>query len=191
MDDGAEASREYERLRAELADFVLNALAERIAAGEEPRLSEALVEAIEKRVDAAVEERLARSQLPDPDTFADEVLAAAARRGGGDDRPAASAGRARAGDSRGRSGGSTKASARPSRLTNFQILLFALIGIAVVAVITIFVLRNMSGTGTTTMVKNEQTNQFVPQQPNGQQPVDPANTATSVGAVTNVQGGTR
>jgi hypothetical protein len=189
MDDGAEASREYERLRAELADFVLSALAERIAAGQEPRLSEALVEAIDRRVDAAVEERLARSQLPDPDTFADEVLAAAARRGGGD-RPAASADRPRSDSVRSRAGGSGKASARSSRLTNVQMLLFALIGIAIVAVITIFVLRSMSGTGTT-MVKNEQANQFVPEQPNGQQPVAPANTATSAGAVTNVQGGNR
>ncbi len=45
MDDEADAAREYDRLRAELADFVLNALAERMAQGQQPQLSQALVEA--------------------------------------------------------------------------------------------------------------------------------------------------
>jgi hypothetical protein len=191
MDDGAEASREYERLRAELADFVLNALAERIASGKEPRLSDALVEAIDRKVDAAVEERLTRSKWPDPDAFARDVLAAAGAQGsGGGERPPASASRPRSGETRSRNTASGKSTARSTKLTNLQIALFTLIGIAIVAVITTFVLRNMSGTGTT-MVRNQQTNQIEAEQPNGQQPQDPANAATSAGAVTNVQGENR
>ncbi len=60
MSDDADAAREYERLRAELAEFVLEILSERIATGKEPELSQALVDAIDRRVDAAVDERLGK-----------------------------------------------------------------------------------------------------------------------------------
>lgn len=58
MDDDADAVREYERLRAELAEFVMGVLAERLAAGEEPKLSQALIDAIDRRVEDAVAARL-------------------------------------------------------------------------------------------------------------------------------------
>ena len=90
MDSEADYAREYERLRAELADFVLNAVAEQMASGERPELSQKLAEAIDRRVDEAVAARLAQADWPDPDSFADQVLAAAAGRGGGGDyRPRA------------------------------------------------------------------------------------------------------
>ncbi len=60
MDDQTDAAREYERLRAELAEFVLEILSERIATGKEPELSQALIDAIDRRVDAAVDERLGK-----------------------------------------------------------------------------------------------------------------------------------
>jgi hypothetical protein len=83
MDGEADAAGEYERLRAELADFVVDALAQRMAAGEQPELSRALADAIDRRVDEAVSARLASAEWPDPDSFAESVLAAAAGRGGG------------------------------------------------------------------------------------------------------------
>lgn len=84
MDNEADYAREYERLRAELADFVVNAVAEQMASGERPELSQKLVEAIDRRVEEAVTARLAQAEWPDPDAFADQVLAAAAGRGGGE-----------------------------------------------------------------------------------------------------------
>lgn len=60
MDDQTDAAREYERLRAELAEFVLEILSERIATGQEPELSQALVDAIDRRVDAAIDEKLGK-----------------------------------------------------------------------------------------------------------------------------------
>jgi hypothetical protein len=82
MDSEADHAREYERLRAELADFVLDALATRMAAGEDPRLGKALTDAIDRRVDQAVAERLGAVEWPDPEAFADQVIAAAGSRGG-------------------------------------------------------------------------------------------------------------
>jgi hypothetical protein len=114
MDDGAEASREYERLRAELADFVLDALKERIAAGEEPRLSQALTEAIDKRVDAAVQDRLARATWPDPEDFAEAVIEAAGGRSPAGDRAAATLNRTRGAGGKSRSSGAGKAAASVS-----------------------------------------------------------------------------
>lgn len=63
MDDDADAAREYERLRAELAEFVLGVLTERLAAGQEPQLSQALIDAIDRRVDDAVAARLGNAGL--------------------------------------------------------------------------------------------------------------------------------
>lgn len=60
MDDQTDAAREYERLRAELAEFVLEILSERIATGKEPELSQALIDAIDRRVDAAIDEKLGK-----------------------------------------------------------------------------------------------------------------------------------
>ena len=82
MDDEAEVSREYERLRAELTAFVLDSMSERMAAGDRPELSAALVEAIDRRVDSAVANRLASADWPDPEAFAQKVIAAARRQGG-------------------------------------------------------------------------------------------------------------
>ena len=48
MDEDTDAAREYERLRAELAEFVLEVLSERIATGKEPELSQALIDAIDE-----------------------------------------------------------------------------------------------------------------------------------------------
>lgn len=111
MNDEDDASREYERLRAELAEFVLEALTERMARGERPELSAALAEAIERRVDGAVDARIAR--LPDPETFADDVIAAArGRAGAGEER----------GPSRGGSGRS-RGSPRPSGFALIPFLL--------------------------------------------------------------------
>jgi hypothetical protein len=183
MDDGADASREYERLRAELAEFVLNALAERISAGQEPQLSQALIDAIDKRVDAAVEERLARAEWPDPNEFADAVIDAAGGRDG--NRIAASASRARGPGSRAKTGSARgKAADQGPRLTNVQIGLLALIGFAVVAVITLFVLRNMN-TPATVYERNVASNQF-----EQQQPVPADNLQTNTGAASGTSGGT-
>lgn len=76
MDDEAEAGRELERLRAELTGFVVDAMAERMASGAQPELSAALAEAIDRRVDRAVEARLAETRWPDPDKLAAQVAAA-------------------------------------------------------------------------------------------------------------------
>lgn len=77
MDDEAEAGRELERLRAELTGFVVDAMAERMASGAQPELGAALAEAIDRRVDKAVEARLAQTRWPDPDKLAAQVAAAA------------------------------------------------------------------------------------------------------------------
>jgi hypothetical protein len=63
MDDDADSAREYERLRAELAEFVLGVLTERLAAGDEPKLSQALIDAIDRRVEDAVAARLGSASL--------------------------------------------------------------------------------------------------------------------------------
>lgn len=145
MTEDADAAREYERLRGELADFVLDVLAERIAAGQHPELSKALVEAIDRRVDEAVAARLASAEWPDPDAFADSVIAAAAGRG--TSRPAS----ARA------TGGRRAAPSPASGLGRGKIALIALVGIVLVAAATFFLLRGWNAGTTNTVVMNAQT----------------------------------
>jgi hypothetical protein len=191
MDDEAEAAREYERLRAELADFVLDALAERIAEGRQPELSQALVEAIDRRVDQAVSARVGRAEFPDPDAFADSVIAAAAG------RSPATGGRDEAGAARSRRSSETDRSARSGqrparRLSGGQKALIALLGIAILAAAAFFLLRGWSTPTTNTVVMNVATNTIEPTPDgaaNAQQP-PPGGTAapTSAGAPENVQG---
>jgi hypothetical protein len=186
MDGEADAAGEYERLRAELADFVLDALAQRIAAGEQPQLSQALVEAIDRRVDEAVSARLAQAQWPDPDGFADSVIAAAAGRGGA---------RAANGES-GRPRGPRADELRPrreplkARGNALKIGLIALVGIAIVAAAAFFLLRGLNGPVTNTVVMNV-ANGLEPTPDGGAGNVVPApgNVAapTSAGAAQNVQ----
>lgn len=84
MDDDADAGRELERLRAELTEFVVEALSERMASGAQPELGAALADAIDRRVDRSVDTRMADTRWPDPDEFASQVIAAARREGGGE-----------------------------------------------------------------------------------------------------------
>lgn len=185
MDGEAEAAGEYERLRAELADFIVDALAQRMAAGEQPELSRALIEAIDRRVDEAVSARLASVEWPDPDAFADSVIAAAAGRGASDvDRPRSrriveeSAGRSR------------RDPPPPRRLSNGRIAVIALIGILAVAAAAYFLLRGWSGSGVTTQTVGNVT--FIEPTPDGSanvlQPPGNAAAPTSAGTVQNVQG---
>lgn len=98
MDDEAEAKRELDRLRAELTGFVVDAMAERMADGSQPQLGAQLAEAIDRRVDTAVEARVAKLRWPDPDDFAADVIAAARGGDGGAARAARpGAGKARSG----------------------------------------------------------------------------------------------
>lgn len=83
MDDEAEAGRELERLRAELTEFVVDAMSQRMASGSQPELSAALAKAIDQRVDRVIEARVTDAHFPDPRQFADDVIAAARRSGGG------------------------------------------------------------------------------------------------------------
>ena len=191
MDDEADAAREYDRLRAELADFVLDALAERVAQGQQPQLSQALVEAIDRRVEEAVAARIHRSEWPDPDSFADSVIAAAAGRAGtSGDRIEGSTARRRssAGDDR----GNRSEPRRPRRLTPGQIGIVALLSIAIVAAAAFFLLRAWNNPTTNTVVMNVQTNTLEPT-PDGaanaqQPPAGGAAAPTSAGAPENVQG---
>jgi hypothetical protein len=189
MDDEADAAREYDRLRAELADFVLDALAERIAAGHEPELSQALVDAIDRRVDHALAARVGNAEFPDPDAFADSVIAAAAGRSGGGDRYGAASTRARR-NSEGDRG--DRSEPRSRGLGGGKIALIALLGIAILAAAGYFLLRGGSTPGTNTVVMNVATNTMEPTPDgaaNAQQP-PPGGTAapTSAGAPENVQG---
>jgi hypothetical protein len=200
MDDEADAAREFERLRAELANFVLDAIAERIAQGHQPQLSQALVEAIDRRVDEAVAAKVGRAEWPDPDSFADAVIAAAAGRGGSShDHSSGSASRARRSASSGASSGSggesrSRASEprRGGRLTGGQIALIVLLGIVIVGAATYFLMRGWNPAATNTVVMNVATNTLEPTPDgaaNGQLP--PAGgTATpgSAGAPENIQG---
>lgn len=121
MDDEAEAGRELERLQAELTEFVVEAVAARMTSGEQPQLARALVEAIDRRVDQAVDAKVSGTRWPDPEEFADQVLAAAARRGG----PGG-------GDARSR--GTAKSSARRgNNLLPFALGFATALGIALVA----------------------------------------------------------
>lgn len=188
MDEEAQAAQEYERLRAELADFVLDALAERIAEGRQPELSQALVEAIDRRVEQAVAARVGSAEFPDPDSFADNVIAAAAGR---------SVGRSEADTSRPRrsSEGESRSRSEPRRsrgLTGGQKGLIALIGIAILAVAAYFLYRALTAPATDTQVFNVTANSIEPTPDgasNAQQP-PPAGTdlPTSAGAPENVQG---
>ena len=191
MDDEADAAREYDRLRAELADFVLDALAERVAQGQQPQLSQALIEAIDRRVEQAVAARVDRAEWPDPDSFADSVIAAAAGRGGASgDRTESSAARRRtgAGDDR-----STRSEPRRTRrLTSGQIGLVALLGIAIMAAAAFFLLRAWNTPTTNTVVMNVQGNSIEPT-PDGAAnaqlpPAGGTATPGSAGAPENVQG---
>lgn len=176
MADEAEAAGEYERLRAELADFVMDALAERIAAGGQPRLSQALVEAIDRRVDEAVAARLASAEWPDPDAFADSVIAAAAGRGGGEEaRPR---GRRIAGSS---TSTGRREPPRSRRMSNGQIMLIALVAVAVVAAAAYFFLRSWNAPATNTVVMNVQGGNIEPTPDGGTnvQQLPPGNVAAA------------
>lgn len=187
MDDEAEAAREYQRLRAELADFVLDALAERIAAGQQPQLSQALVDAIDRRVEQAVAARVGNAEWPDPDAFADSVIAAAVGHGAPPRREGAGAAPRRSSEGKSPRG----SAARTRRLTAGQIGLIALLGIAILAIGAFFVLRAWNAVPADTVVMNVQTNTLDatpdgaanPQQPPGNVAAAP----TSAGAVENVQ----
>ncbi len=191
MDDEAEAAREYERLRAELADFVLDALAERIAQGRQPELSQALVEAIDRRVDQAVSARVGSAEFPDPDAFADSVIAAAAGRSPG------TGGRDEAGTARSRRSSESERSGRSEpqrsrRLSGGQKALIALLGIAILVAAGLLLLRGWSTPTTNTVVMNVATNTLEPT-PDGaanaqQPPPGGAAAPTSAGAPENIQG---
>jgi hypothetical protein len=188
MDDEADAAGEYARLRAELADFVLDALAERIAEGRQPELSQAQVVAIDRRVEQAVSARVGRAEFPDPDAFADSVIAAAAGRSGSD-RYDSSPARSRRGSEGERSRSEPRAT---RRLSGGQKAMIALLGIAIVAATAFFLLRAWSTPTTNTVVMNVATNTLEPTPDgaaNAQQP-PPGGTAapTSAGAPENVQG---
>jgi hypothetical protein len=123
MDEEAEAGRELERLRAELTAFVVDAMSERMASGAQPELSAALAEAIDRRVDRAVEARVADLRWPDPEDFAGEVIAAARRNGGGGDgatRP-------------GRPSGAKAGSARAAAALPFGLGFITALGVVLVA----------------------------------------------------------
>jgi hypothetical protein len=157
MDSEADHAREYERLRAELADFVLDALAQRAAAGEQPQLSQALVEAIDRRVDQAVAARLSEVEWPDPDAFADQVIAAA---GAHPSRDSEARPRSRTADD-------VRPSRRPTPARSFspvQLWLLAIIGLMIVAGLTYYLLSRGGG-GTQEKVVNNVT--FVEPTPDG------------------------
>ena len=122
MSDDADATREYERLRAELAEFVLEILSERIATGKEPELSKALIDAIDRRVDAAIDEKLGKLGP------ADAARPAAARRASPVRRSA------------------------PEPNNRFKLILAAAVGVAALVAIVFLVIRYLpSGpTNTTT-----------------------------------------
>lgn len=129
MDDQTDAAREYERLRAELAEFVLEILSERIATGKEPELSQALIDAIDRRVDAAVDERLGKLGP------ADAARPAATRRSSPVRRSA------------------------PEPNNRFRLILLAALGAAALVAIVLVVIRYLpaSPTNTTTRTGNETT----------------------------------
>ena len=194
MDGEAEAAGEYERLRAELADFIVDALAQRMAAGEQPELSRALAEAIDRRVDEAVSARLGRVDWPDPDAFADSVIAAAAGRsgaggsGGGENfRP-----RSRRSDEDGPDRSRRDLPPRSRRMSGGKIGLIAIVSILLVAAAAYFLLRGWSGSDVKTQTVGNVT--FIEPTPDGSGnlPQPPGNAAapTSAGTVQNVQGPT-
>jgi hypothetical protein len=133
--------------------------------------------------------RVGGAQFPDPDAFADNVIAAAAGRAGGDRHDAAST-RARRNSEGERSGRSEPG--RTRRLSGGQMALIALIGLAVIAAAAYFLIRGFSTPTTNTQVMNVVTNTLEPTPDgaaNAQLP-PPEGTAapTSAGAPENVQG---
>lgn len=134
MDDEAEAGRELERLRAELTEFVVDAVSERMASGAQPELSAGLADAIDRRVDKAVGARMADVRWPDPDDFADQVIAAARR----------------AGDGEPRSSGARKGAGRGGRpgLVPFALGFITALGIALVAYLVYSALQRPSAVQT-------------------------------------------
>ena len=111
MDEDIDAAREYERLRAELAEFVLEVLSERIATGKEPELSQALIDAIDRRVDAAIDDKLGKLGP------ADAARPAAARRASPVRRSA------------------------PEPTNRFKLILLAAVGVAALVAIVFVVIR--------------------------------------------------
>jgi len=136
MDGDADAARELERLRAELTEFVVDALGERMAIGEQPELSARLVEAIDRRVDQAVANRMADAEWPDPERFAEAVLAAAA-------------GKSVDAESLRSTRGAGAPAPRRRGVTPLQLGLLLLGAIILTAALTYFILRSL-GDGTTT-----------------------------------------
>lgn len=139
MSDEADAEREYERLRAELAEFVLGVLSERIATGQEPQLSQALIDAIDRRVDAAVDERLGKLGP------ADATRPAATRRSSPIRRSA------------------------PEPANRGRLILLAAVGVAALVAIAFVVIRYLPAAPTNTVVRTDSGNETtVIQVENGQ-----------------------
>lgn len=150
MDDQTDAAREYERLRAELAEFVLEVLSERIATGKEPELSQALVDAIDRRVDAAIDDRLGKLGP------ADATRPAAARRST-----------------------SAKRSA-PEPNNRFKLILLAALGAAALVAIVFVVIRYLPAGPTNTTTRTGAGNEAVVVEVQNGQAVPPGNEAANV-----------
>jgi hypothetical protein len=153
---------------------------------QQPELNQALVEAIDRRVDEAVKERLGRVEWPDPDAFADAVIAAARGRAGSGDGSESYRARPRGGD-----GPRGRAPAK-RRLGSGQIAAIVLGAILLIAAATYFLLRNWNGPESNTVVMNVQTNSIEPTPDGANMLLPPGNAAapTSAGAAQNIQGPT-
>lgn len=184
QDNEADHAAEGERLRAELAEFVLDALAQRAASGEQPQLAQAIADAIDRRVEQAVAARVGQVQFPDPDSFADQVIAAAAARGFGGGEPPRL--RARSGEEPSVRRSSGMAIGNFSRL---HIILISIIVVIIGALATYFVL-NRGGAPTRSETVNNVTfitpeptpdggsNVVLPPPTNGAEPAPPARDET-------------
>ena len=180
QDNDADHAVESERLRAELAEFVLDALAQKAASGEQPQLAQAIAEAIDRRVEQAVAARIGQVQFPDPDSFADQVIAAAGARGFGDGEPIRTRARSYGEETPARRG----APLRVGNFTRLQIILMFIIGAAIVAGIT-YLLLNRNSTPTRSETVNNVTfitpeptpdggsNVVLPPPANGAEPAPP------------------
>ncbi len=147
MDDQTDAAREYERLRAELAEFVLEVLSERIATGKEPELSQALIDAIDRRVDAAVDERLGKLGP------ADATRPAAARRS------------------------SPVRRSEPEPNNRIKLILLAALGVAALVAIVFVVIRYLPASPTNTTTRTNGGNETTVIQVENGQIAPPANAA--------------
>lgn len=147
MDDDTDAAREYERLRAELAEFVLEILSERIATGKEPELSQALIDAIDRRVDAAIDDKLGKLGP------ADAARPAAARRASPVRRSA------------------------PEPTNRFKLILFAAVGIAALVAIVFVVIRYLPAGPTNTTTRTGSGNDTTVIQVENGQMLPPGNAA--------------